>query len=89
MKLNADDISPYATALSAIVGSVVVAPFLIVKDKVTSTISDIWKNLATEHPCQVATAENNVCYISLTESMDDDDWNVVTIIGDTALLDKL
>lgn len=81
MKLNAEDISPYATALSAIVGSVVVAPFLIVKDKVTSTISDIWKNLEKEHPCQIAIAKHNSYDMSLTESIDDDDWNVVTIMG--------
>ena len=89
MKLNAEDISPYATALSAIIGSVVVAPFLIVKDKVTSTISDIWKNLEKEHPYQIAMEKYNSCDVYLTESIDDDGWNVITIIGDPALLNKL
>lgn len=83
MKLNAEDISPYATALSAIVGSIVVTPFLIVKNKVTLTILDVWKSLDKEYPCQIATAQHND--MSLAEYTDDDGWNVVTIIGDPSL----
>jgi len=78
--ISSEDIAPYATATATIVGGVVVAPILIVKDKITSTILSFWKSLK-EYPSQMITLDNNSLDLSLTECTNEDNWNVVTIIG--------